>query len=110
MNAPNQVWDPGLQNERNRLAWQRTALSGLACCLVVARLLADTSLPIALVLALSAVISTGFLTWESIRRYRRTHDALFAGHAIGNGLPNLLITALVAITGIAALLYVLQLD
>ena len=51
-------WDPGLQNERTGLAWQRTMLAGLVCSLLVARLLAEVWLPLAVLVGLAALLGT----------------------------------------------------
>ena len=56
-----QPWDLGLQSERTALAWHRTLLSGLACSLVVARLVALVSWPAAVVTGLVAVATTAIL-------------------------------------------------
>lgn len=75
--------DVGLSNERTSLAWQRTALAGLAAAALATRLTWETIgaasvVPLALALGI-----TGWLTREGSRRYtsatdrRRTRD----GHA-----------------------------
>jgi hypothetical protein len=56
-------WDPGLQNERTGLAWQRTMLSGLTCGVLVARVLAEVSVGLAILTGLLALLSTAALGW-----------------------------------------------
>ncbi len=100
-------WDPGLQNERTGLAWQRTMLAGLTCSLLVARLLAGISVTYAVFLGLMATLCTAALGWIAIARFRRHDAAIRAGRPIGDGRANLLLSGLVIITAAGALLYVL---
>lgn len=102
MSAP---WDAGLQNERTRLAWQRTALSGLACSLIVARLLAPASVTAAVMLGLAATMSAAGLGRLTSRRYRFTQSALHRGRPVGDARPHLLLMGLVVLTGLGAVLY-----
>lgn len=100
-------WDPGLQNERTGLAWQRTMLAGLVCSLLVARLLAEVSLLLAVITGLAALLGTAGLGWIAIRRFRRHGDALHARQPIGDGRPQALISAVVALTAVGALTFAL---
>ncbi len=100
-------WDPGLQNERTGLAWQRTMLAGLTCSLLVARLLAELSLTLAVLTGLLALLGTAVLGGMAIRRFRGYNRALHAGVAIGDARPKLLITGLVGLTAVGALLFAL---
>ncbi|MCW2810401.1 MAG: uncharacterized protein JWP61_859 [Friedmanniella sp.] len=100
-------WDAGLQNERTGLAWQRTMLSGLACSLLVARLLAPRSLTLAVLTGLVALLGTAVLGTVSLRRFRVTGAALHGGRPVGDGRAPLLIAALVILTAAGALAYVL---
>jgi uncharacterized membrane protein YidH (DUF202 family) len=99
-------WDPGMQNERTRLAWQRTILSGLACSLLVSRLLASTSLALAIAIGLAAVLSSAALGWFSIKRYTDNHLALHADAPTASGRSHLVIVALVTVTAAGAAVYV----
>ena len=99
-------WDPGLQNERTGLAWQRTMLSGLTCSLLVARLLATVSITVAAIIGLLAMLCTACLGWMAISRFRRHEAALRASHPVGDGRANLLLSGLVIITAAGAFLYV----
>ena len=99
-------WDEGLQNERTRLAWSRTVLSGLVCGLVVARLLATVSVTLSIltaVLALGAATSIGEV---SLRRFRRHGHALTAGRTVGDGRAPAVAVVLLGGTAVAALGYV----
>ena len=100
-------WDAGLQNERTGLAWQRTLLSGLAGGLLVTRLLVDVSLTLAIVTGLLALAATAAFGWVALRRFRRNVRALASGGALGDGWPPALAVALLALTGLGAVAYVL---
>jgi len=99
-------WDPGLQNERNRLAWQRTMLAGLACSLLVARLLTSISVILSVIVGLLALFCTAALSYVAIRRFRLNNLAIHREEALGDGKANALISMLVVITAMAGLLYV----
>ena len=64
-------WDPGLQNERTGLAWQRTMLSGLTCGVLVARVLAEVSVTLAILTGLLALLSTAALGWLALQQVSR---------------------------------------
>ena len=99
-------WDPGLQNERTGLAWQRTVLSSLTGSLLMTRLLADVSVTLAVMTGLVALTCTAGLGWVGLQRYRQHASALWANRPMGGAVPQLLLTALVALTALAALVYV----
>ncbi len=99
-------WDPGLQPERTGLAWQRTLLAGLTCSLLVARLVAEISVPVAALLALLALGCTAGIGWIAILRFRRHQHALHNENVVGGGRTNLLLAGLVAVTAAGALLFV----
>ena len=71
-------WDPGLQNERTGLAWQRTMLSGLTCGVLVARVLAEVSVTFAVLTGLLALLSTAALGWLAHPPVPRQRPALHA--------------------------------
>ena len=105
MTAP--PWDPGLQNERTGLAWQRTMLAGLTCSLLVARLLAGISVVIAVLTGLVALLTTAAMGWMAISRFRANGHALHAGRPIGDGRPQLLVSLVVTGTAVGALVFAL---
>ena len=99
-------WDPGLQNERTGLAWQRTMLAGLTCSLLTARLLASISIMLSVIIGLLALLCTAGLGYLAIRRFRLNTLAIHREKALGDGKANALISLLVVITALAGLLYV----
>ena len=100
-------WDPGLQNERTGLAWQRTMLSGLTCGLLVARMLAEVSVTLAILTGLLALLSTAALGWMALRRFRGNARALSTRRPLGDARPQLLISGLVILTAFGGLLFAL---
>jgi uncharacterized membrane protein YidH (DUF202 family) len=99
-------WDPGMQNERTRLAWQRTTLSGLTCSLLVARLLVEWSLVLAIAVGLAAVLSSAALGWFASRRYVDNQLALYGHGVLGTGRSHIVLTGLVAVTAVGGACYV----
>ena len=99
-------WNPGLQNERTGLAWQRTMLAGLTCSLLVSRLVASISIFLSVILGLVALLCTAGLGWMAIRRFRLNNLAIHREEALGDGKANALLSMLVVMTAVGALLYV----
>jgi uncharacterized membrane protein YidH (DUF202 family) len=99
-------WDPGLQNERTGLAWQRTMLAGLTCSMLVARLLASVSLMLSVIIGLLALLCTATLGYVAIRRFRSNNIAVHRDDALGDGKVNALTSLLVVLTALGGLLYV----
>jgi uncharacterized membrane protein YidH (DUF202 family) len=99
-------WDPGLQNERTGLAWQRTMLAGLTCSVLVARLLASVSVLLSVIIGLLALLCTAGLGYVAIRRFRLNNAAVHREEALGDGKVNALTCLLVVLTAIGGLLYI----
>ncbi|MEV0583342.1 DUF202 domain-containing protein [Nonomuraea sp. NPDC050310] len=78
-----QIWDPGLQSERTRLAWVRTAVAlstgGLGAAGAAFRL--HLPLPAVAAFALAALCG-GVLLVRTARRFRRVQEALHAGRPV----------------------------
>ena len=100
-------WDPGLQNERTGLAWQRTMLAGLTCSVLVARLLATVSVLLSVIIGLLALLCTAALGYVAIRRFRLNNLAVHREEALGDGKVNALTSLLVMLTALGGLVYVL---
>jgi uncharacterized membrane protein YidH (DUF202 family) len=99
-------WDPGLQNERTGLAWQRTMLAGLTCSVLVARLLASVSLILSIIIGLLALLCTAGLGYVAIRRFRLNNIAVHQEERLGDGKAHVLTSLLVVLTAFGGLLYV----
>ena len=99
-------WDPGLQNERTGLAWQRTMLAGLTCSVLVARLLASVSLILSIIIGLLALLCTAGLGYVAIRRFRLNNIAVHREKQLGDGKAHALTSLLVVLTAFGGLLYV----
>ena len=91
--------DPGLQNERTGLAWQRTLLSGLTCSVLVVRLLASVSVTLAVIIGLLGLLATAALGWLAIGRFRRNHSALVVEQVYGDARSSALLSLLVVLVG-----------
>ena len=94
--------DPGLQNERTALAWQRTALSMLAASAVMARLTWSSGGVGALVIL---VVAAGLSLWvfiESRGRYAHSAEMRLRPRPRGGRAP-LALTVAAALLGSAEL-------
>lgn len=91
-------WDPGLQSERTRLAWVRTAsvlsTGGLAAAGLVAR---HGGVPAAVVLFLAAALLGASLLVRTGIRFRAVQLSLHGGTPLDPG-PD----ALIALAGVLA--------
>jgi putative membrane protein len=80
MGDPHEIWDRGLQSERTRLAWVRTAVmlatGGLGAVALAVR--AELPDPVSVASALAALCG-GVLLIRTGTRFRRVQEALHGG-------------------------------
>lgn len=99
--------DPGLQNERTSLAWQRTTLAGLACALLIARLIFGNAPAVAIIIAAVAIIVAAALSWLSSLRYKINNATWHTDRLGTDGRTVAGLTLLVVIIGLGAASYIL---
>ncbi len=78
--APQEVFDPFLQQERTSLAWERTAFAGLVVGLLTTRLGASVHLVLGAVGVVVVCASAGLLVWSG-KHYDDLHVTLRAGES-----------------------------
>lgn len=98
--------DPGLQNERTALAWQRTALSMVAASAVMARLTWSSGGITALVILVVAAALSTWVFVESRGRYDHSARVRLRARSRGGRAPLALTVAasLLAAVEVVALL------
>ena len=85
-----EIWDPGLQSERTRLAWVRTAVALSSGGLGAMGLSARHGLPRAAVAAfVPAAVGGAALLLRTGIRFRRVQEALHGGRSVDAGLDAL---------------------
>ncbi|MGI5272782.1 DUF202 domain-containing protein [Nonomuraea sp. CA-218870] len=85
MGAPDEIWDEGLQSERTRLAWVRTAVALATGGLGAAGLATRAGLPLPAVAAFAvAALCGGILLIRTGTRFRRVQEALHGGRPLGH--------------------------
>lgn len=89
------LFDRGAQNERTRLAWQRTLLSLVVCALVVGRLVATQALLVGVAVAAVTLAAVVTLAVLSRRRYRSADSALRGSTVRPDGRAALVLTLLI---------------
>lgn len=92
--------DPGAQQERTSLAWTRTCLAYLACCLLCERL-ATRTLPVAY-LALAGTAAAMSVLGTALLRERQRATALTAGDPVPLPVEALILTAMTVLLGAVA--------
>lgn len=107
MIIPPRPWDSGLQIERTKLAWQRTALSTLVFSLVVARLLATQSVVVAVIIGLLAALAALALGLTATVRHHRGNRALYAQAPLPDARSYAALCALTLVAGAGAAAYAL---
>lgn len=100
------VWNAGLQPERTALSWRRTGLALLGGSLLLARVLAEVSVPLALTVGALGLLASIAILVAVERRYRSHHLRLTAagGQRVtlaGGALP-LLVAATTVVLGCVA--------
>lgn len=103
----NRVWDAGLQPERTRLAWQRTALALLTAGLVVARLVGHHHIATGIAIAAAACVLAASVGIVSTRRYKSANRRLEEERPLPGAAVNLLTTLTFLVVGVGAAIYVL---
>lgn len=83
MTAEEEIWDQGLQSERTRMAWVRTAVALSTGGLAATGLAVRYSLPVLAVAGFAmAALCGGVLLIRTRLRYRRVQAALHAGRPL----------------------------
>lgn len=103
MTAPQEPWDPGLQNERTTLAWVRSALSFVAVGTLVAKQ-AGGAATFGVLMVLTLLTAT-LMAATAEQRHRRREGALRAAGAVAAPVPVLgtvVATLAVAAVGLVA--------
>ncbi|WP_214320020.1 DUF202 domain-containing protein [Nonomuraea sediminis] len=81
-----EIWDPGLQSERTRLAWVRSAVALSTAGLGGAGLSMRHGLPLAPVLVFAlAALCGGVLLVRTGVRFHRVQEALHGGKPLDSG-------------------------
>lgn len=96
------VWDAGLQPERTRLSWQRTALSAAACSLIIARLVGQASPILGIAVAVAAIACGVMISFTARRRLWRSTIAVHGAGRLPDARGFLWMTVLIMVAGAGA--------